>query len=76
MDCQIVMGAFAYMYYHFVVSPAGLVDSVMATVCRMSPEEVVSCNPAWRTMLCMLPAMMLPIVNWTAVTVVRRMTSP
>ena len=47
MDCQIVMGAFAYMYYHYVVSPYGITDAIVAQACRLSAEEFVSDNLVW-----------------------------
>lgn len=39
MDCQIVMGAFAYMYFHYVVMPKTSVDTIMDAICRLGPEE-------------------------------------
>lgn len=52
MDCQIVMGAFAYMYYHFVVSPAGLLDTVLQSVCRLSPQEQVRTDCVCTSIVC------------------------
>jgi phosphatidate cytidylyltransferase len=40
-DCQIVMGAFAYMYFHYFVSPKSALDTVMDAVCRLSAADLV-----------------------------------
>lgn len=41
MDCQIVIGAFAYVYYNYVVNPTGVLDSVLSAICRLTPQELV-----------------------------------
>jgi hypothetical protein len=50
MDCQIVIGAFAYVYYNYVVNPTGVLDSVLSSICRLTPQELV-CAPLPRLLL-------------------------
>ena len=38
MDCQIVMGMFAYIY-QYAVTPRNVVAALLAAVCSLSPDD-------------------------------------